>query len=51
MKQKYKPDSFAARVGVAAVAGFAGGFVGTPGDLVNVRMQNDTKLPKDKRRK
>jgi dicarboxylate transporter 10 len=35
---------------MAAVAGGFGGFVGTPGDMVNVRMQNDIKLPKDQRR-
>uniref|UniRef100_A0AC34GT67 Mitochondrial dicarboxylate carrier n=1 Tax=Panagrolaimus sp. ES5 TaxID=591445 RepID=A0AC34GT67_9BILA len=37
----------------AALAGFSGavgGFVGTPGDLVNVRMQNDMKLPSSERR-
>lgn len=50
VKQNYKTDTFASKVLVAAVAGAAGGFVGTPGDMVNVRMQNDTKLPKDKRR-
>lgn len=27
------------------------GFIGTPGDMVNVRMQNDVKLPPDQRRK
>ena len=27
------------------------GIVGTPGDMVNVRMQNDIKLPKEQRRK
>ncbi|XP_023331168.1 mitochondrial dicarboxylate carrier [Eurytemora carolleeae] len=36
---------------MAAVAGGCGGFVGTPGDMVNVRMQNDIKLPLDQRRK
>lgn len=35
---------------LAAVGGFAGGFVGSPTDLVNVRMQNDIKLPPEKRR-
>lgn len=51
-KQGISPDSntFAMRVAIAAVAGGAGGFVGTPADLVNVRMQNDTKLPPRKRR-
>lgn len=35
---------------LAGVSGFCGGLVGTPGDLVNVRMQNDVKLPKEQRR-
>lgn len=35
----------------AAFAGSFGGFLGTPADMVNVRMQNDIKLPLDKRRK
>ena len=36
---------------MAAVAGAFGGLVGTPGDMVNVRMQNDVKLPVNQRRK
>lgn len=35
---------------LAGLSGFCGGVVGTPGDLVNVRMQNDVKLPKELRR-
>ncbi|KAL4712297.1 hypothetical protein ACJJTC_004059 [Scirpophaga incertulas] len=35
---------------LAGLGGFAGGFVGNPADLVNVRMQNDVKLPKEHRR-
>lgn len=35
---------------LAGVSGFCGGIVGTPGDLVNVRMQNDVKLPVEARR-
>ncbi|KAK5640942.1 hypothetical protein RI129_009489 [Pyrocoelia pectoralis] len=42
--------SFATKVTMAAMAGAAGGFVGTPADMVNVRMQNDIKLPPEKRR-
>ncbi|KAG5878010.1 hypothetical protein JTB14_025465 [Gonioctena quinquepunctata] len=49
-KQNMKSDSFYARVGIAGIAGAAGGFIGTPADMVNVRMQNDIKLPKEKRR-
>jgi len=41
---------FYEKVTLAAVSGMLGGFVGTPADLVNVRMQNDMKLPKDQRR-
>lgn len=36
---------------IAGMSGAVGGFVGTPGDLVNVRMQNDVKLPPELRRK
>uniref|UniRef100_A0AC35TN25 Mitochondrial dicarboxylate carrier n=1 Tax=Rhabditophanes sp. KR3021 TaxID=114890 RepID=A0AC35TN25_9BILA len=42
--------AFVQKVGMAAVSGAIGGFVGTPGDLVNVRMQNDIKLPAAERR-
>lgn len=43
--------NFGTKVVMAAAAGAAGGFVGTPSDMVNVRMQNDIKLPPEKRRK
>lgn len=36
---------------LAAVTGAVGGVVGTPADVVNVRMQNDVKLPLELRRK
>lgn len=42
--------SFGSRVLIAGLAGAAGGVVGTPADLVNVRMQNDMKLPREQRR-
>jgi dicarboxylate transporter 10 len=42
---------FYQKVGLAAVAGAAGGLVGTPADMINVRMQNDVKLPFAQRRK
>lgn len=29
---------------LAGVSGACGGLVGTPGDLINVRMQNDVKV-------
>ena len=38
------------KIGIAGLSGFIGGVVGTPADLVNVRMQNDSKLPLDQRR-
>jgi dicarboxylate transporter 10 len=42
---------FYQRVGLATVAGAAGGLVGTPADMINVRMQNDIKLHAESRRK
>jgi len=41
---------FYEKVLIAAGAGGLGGFVGTPCDLVNVRLQNDMKIPVDQRR-
>ncbi|KAH8264038.1 hypothetical protein KR038_000955 [Drosophila bunnanda] len=38
------------KTALAALAGGLGGFVGAPADLVNVRLQNDVKLPVEKRR-
>ena len=35
---------------IAALGGGVGSIFGTPADVVNVRMQNDTKLPKGQRR-
>ncbi|XP_041565597.1 mitochondrial dicarboxylate carrier [Drosophila elegans] len=35
---------------LAAVAGGIGGYVGAPADLINVRLQNDVKLPPEQRR-
>jgi len=45
-----EPITFQKRLAMAAVAGGCGGIVGTPGDMVNVRMQNDMKVPKEQRR-
>ncbi|XP_068632264.1 mitochondrial dicarboxylate carrier [Battus philenor] len=45
-----KPIPFLTSAFLAGLGGFAGGFVGNPADLVNVRMQNDVKLPPDQRR-
>ncbi|XP_056362231.1 mitochondrial dicarboxylate carrier [Oenanthe melanoleuca] len=44
------PPPFYQKVLVAAAGGLAGGFVGTPADMVNVRMQNDMKQPPAQRR-
>ncbi|NXF84109.1 DIC protein, partial [Sclerurus mexicanus] len=44
------PPPFYQKVLMAAAAGFTGGFVGTPADMVNVRMQNDVKQPPAQRR-
>jgi len=53
-KEKLTADGqtmpFYQKVLLGAFAGGCGGIVGTPADLVNVRMQNDIKLPLDKRR-
>uniref|UniRef100_A0A8C8VL31 Mitochondrial dicarboxylate carrier n=1 Tax=Pelusios castaneus TaxID=367368 RepID=A0A8C8VL31_9SAUR len=44
------PLPFYQKVLLGAVGGFTGGFVGTPADMVNVRMQNDMKQPVHLRR-
>ena len=36
---------------IAGISGACGGFVGTPADMINVRMQNDVKLKPEARRK
>ncbi|GFY50686.1 mitochondrial dicarboxylate carrier [Trichonephila inaurata madagascariensis] len=41
---------FYKKILLAAGAGACGGLVGTPADMVNVRMQNDIKLPFEQRR-
>lgn len=45
-----RPLPFYLSAFLAGLGGFAGGFVGNPADLVNVRMQNDVKLPPEQRR-
>ena len=51
MSTNGEPIGFLQRVAIAGVAGACGGLVGTPGDMINVRMQNDIKLPPEQRRK
>ncbi|CAJ0951905.1 unnamed protein product, partial [Mesorhabditis belari] len=53
LKKQYPSDKnlpFLQKALLAGVSGALGGLVGTPGDLVNVRMQNDVKLPPAERR-
>ncbi|XP_034113818.1 mitochondrial dicarboxylate carrier [Drosophila nasuta] len=38
------------KVLLAGMSGYVGGLIGAPADLVNVRLQNDVKLPLDQRR-
>ncbi|XP_017882218.2 mitochondrial dicarboxylate carrier isoform X1 [Ceratina calcarata] len=42
--------SFSHKLLLAGVSGATGGIFGTPSDLINVRMQNDIKLPPELRR-
>lgn len=53
-KQKLCPSGgqlpFYQKVMIAATGGACGGFIGTPADMVNVRMQNDVKLAAGERR-
>lgn len=42
--------SFAVKVAAGMAAGAVGGFVGSPADLTNIRMQNDGRLPPEQRR-
>jgi len=48
--QDGKSFSFFMKCTTAGLAGGIGGFVGAPADLINVRMQNDSKLPAEARR-
>lgn len=48
--QTISTDTFAGKVTLAGLSGAAGGLIGTPADMINVRMQNDVKLPPEQRR-
>jgi len=50
-KKYVNTDTFGGKVALAGASGLVGGIVGTPADMVNVRMQNDVKLPPQQRRK
>ncbi|XP_033164593.1 mitochondrial dicarboxylate carrier [Drosophila mauritiana] len=49
-KEYVNTDTFGGKVALAGASGLVGGIVGTPADMVNVRMQNDVKLPPQQRR-
>ncbi|XP_036853387.2 mitochondrial dicarboxylate carrier isoform X1 [Manis javanica] len=49
-KDSQGPLPFYKKVLLGSISGCIGGFVGTPADMVNVRMQNDVKLPQNQRR-
>uniref|UniRef100_A0A8R1XR06 Mitochondrial dicarboxylate carrier n=1 Tax=Onchocerca volvulus TaxID=6282 RepID=A0A8R1XR06_ONCVO len=54
LKKQFPGDSstipFYQKAAMAGISGACGGFVGTPGDMINVRMQNDMKLSPAERR-
>jgi len=45
-----KAPTLLQKMAIASFAGFCGGIVGTPCDVINVRMQNDIKIAAEKRR-
>ncbi|CAH8869041.1 unnamed protein product [Trichobilharzia szidati] len=49
-QSKGSPLPFGESAVIAMVSGFCGGIVGNPADMVNVRMQNDMKVPVNERR-
>lgn len=49
-KQNMNTDTLMGKITLASVSGAIGGFIGTPADMVNVRMQNDVKLAPELRR-
>ncbi|XP_017072707.1 mitochondrial dicarboxylate carrier isoform X2 [Drosophila eugracilis] len=42
-------ENVSTKMGLATFAGLFGGMVGVPGDVVTVRLQNDSKLPPESR--
>lgn len=49
-KQNIETNTLMGKITLASLSGAIGGLVGTPADMVNVRMQNDVKLPPESRR-
>uniref|UniRef100_A0A0R3RPW5 Mitochondrial dicarboxylate carrier n=1 Tax=Elaeophora elaphi TaxID=1147741 RepID=A0A0R3RPW5_9BILA len=53
-KKQFSGDSttipFYQKAAIAGISGACGGLIGTPGDMINVRMQNDVKLSPAERR-
>ncbi|XP_031563351.1 mitochondrial dicarboxylate carrier-like [Actinia tenebrosa] len=50
LRKENVPLPFYQKIMLGAVSGFLGGIVGNPADMINVRMQNDIKLPIEKQR-
>ncbi|XP_034486554.1 mitochondrial dicarboxylate carrier-like [Drosophila innubila] len=48
-KDYVNTNTFGGKILLAGLSGMLGGVIGSPADLVNVRMQNDVKLPREKR--
>lgn len=49
-KATYSTPSFASKIGLGMVAGVVGAFVGTPAEVVLIRMTTDGRLPPNERR-
>lgn len=50
-KKHINTESFSGKIVLAGLAGAIGGAVGTPADMINIRMENDVRLPPETRRK
>ncbi|CAD7084090.1 unnamed protein product [Hermetia illucens] len=49
-KKAVNTDTFSGKIMLAGISGAVGGFIGTPSDMINVRMQNDVKIKPELRR-